>query len=88
MKFCIYDCTKEEKTELEEQGLYVYDLRMRDDWEDIGTIEPHVRVNNVGSIVTNEPIIFADNNDKFVDYMEFVENNEQVDKLEELKGVK
>ena len=82
MKFCI-DCVDDlDRLALECTGLFVYDLRARDDWKGVGTIEPSVLVNNVGNIITNEPITFVD--DWCVDFDEFIENNENVEVLDNL----
>lgn len=54
-------------------GLYVYELRSGDNGCIIATIEPRVRVNFVGSIITEEKLNFG----KFgaIDYAEFEKNN-------------
>lgn len=41
-------------------GLYHYDLRMTDDGERFGTLEPFAVVNHGGTVVTDEPIDFGE----------------------------
>jgi len=84
MRFCLYDCDTDEREKLESEGLFVYDLRLDDNCCDIATIEPYVWVNNGGNIVTSDKIIFLHDEDNFVDFETFCENNEQVDELWEL----
>lgn len=83
MKFLIVDYKdKQEKEDIQKQGLYCYDLRHSDDGAEIATIEKRVLVNRIGSIITNNELIF-DNND-FMDFEEFVLENLQVETIEEL----
>ena len=42
------------------EGLYRYDLRQSDDGDTFATIEPYVRVNHGGTILTKEPLEFGD----------------------------
>lgn len=53
------------------RGMYCYDLRMSDDGDRFATIEPKVRVNHGGSIVTKAPIDFAGK-----DYIALTEDTE------------
>jgi hypothetical protein len=77
--------SNESKQRLEELGLYCYDLRDSDDGRDIASIEKHVIVNRIGTMITNKKIKLGDKypND-FVDYNTFVKNNVQVDKIADL----
>lgn len=76
--------TKERK-ELEEKGLYCYDLRHSDFGGDIACIEKSVLVNRCGSMITNEEIPLGDKDpDDYVDYETFIKENESVSKIEEL----
>lgn len=90
MKYCLYNCFETERQELENKGLYVYDLRLDDNCCEIATIEPHVWVNNGGNIVTNERIIFTKglshfhDEDNFEDFEEFCNSNEQVENINDL----
>ena len=85
MKYCLYDVFDDyERRKLESQHLHVYDLRLNDDGDEIATIEPHVWVNNCGTIVTEEEIKFPNEQDKFVDFEEFCSNNDEVEELWEV----
>lgn len=90
MKFLITGYKdKPEKEEIERTGLYCYDLRHSDDGAEIATIEKNVLVNRIGSIITDQEILFGDKYpNNYIDYDEFVENNENVSKIEELKPTK
>ena len=90
MKYLITNFLNEkEKNKIKERGLYCYDLRLSDMKNEIATIEKNVLVNKVGSIITNEEIIFEEKLEKdFMYYTFFVENNEQVDRIEELINFK
>ncbi|CDA16238.1 uncharacterized protein BN716_01015 [Clostridium sp. CAG:571] len=88
MKYLITDIKgKEEKLKLEEMGLYCYDLRDSDDDRDVASIEKHVIVNRIGTMITNKEIKLGDKypND-FVDYNTFVNNedNKAVFTIQEL----
>lgn len=80
--------TKERK-ELEEKGLYCYDLRHSDLGGEIACIEKDVLVNRAGSMVTDEEIQLGDKypND-YKDYEEFIKENENVSSIEELLASK
>lgn len=77
--------SNESKQRLEELGLYCYDLRDSDDGWDIASIEKHVIVNRIGTMITNKKIELGDKypND-FIDYNTFVNDNVQVDKIADL----
>lgn len=93
MRFCIYDCCRDEKTiqKLKSKGLNVYYLRLGDNG-DTSTIEPYAWVNECGNIVTDEPITFTkgindcfgSGEDNFEDFEEFCSNNDEVEELWEL----
>lgn len=85
MKYLITDLNKEEKQQMEELGLYCYDLRDSDFGNDIASIEKRVVVNRIGSIITNEKIELGDKypND-FVDFNSFADKNKSVDTVKEL----
>ncbi len=51
------------------QGLYLYHLRMDDEQDHFTTIEPYVKVNHGGSVITKEPIDFGD-----ADHIAFTED--------------
>lgn len=86
MKYLITNHKDEkERKEIEDIGLYCYDLRLSDLGNEIATIEKRVLVNRVGSIITNEKIKLGDKfPDDFIDYEEFTSNNTSVDTIEEL----
>ncbi len=75
----------QERKELEEKGLYCYDLRHSDFGGEIACIEKYVLVNRVGSIITDEEIQLGDKypND-YKDYEEFIKENENANSIEEL----
>lgn len=77
--------TNSEKQEIQDLGLYCYDLRHGDDGE-ICTIERGVLVNRAGSIITDEELTFENNKviTDLIDYYEFSKENEEVDTIEEL----
>ena len=76
--------TNSEKQEIQDLGLYCYDLRHGDDG-DISTIEKSVLVNRAGSIITDEELKFGKTPATDMIYFdEFTENNNEVDTLEEL----
>ena len=78
-----------ERKELEEKGLYCYDLRHSDFGGKIACIEKDVLVNRVGSIVTDKEIPLGNKypND-YKDYEEFIKENESVSMIEELLSSK
>ncbi len=77
--------SSEERQNYENKGLYCYDLRNSDFGNDIGSIEKRVRVNNIGSMITNKKIKLGNRPDNdFVDYNTFVARNKSVDTIEEL----
>lgn len=85
MKFLVEgSLTKEERKVLEDKGLFCYELRDTDMKNDIGTIEEKVLANNIGSIITNEKLVFGEYPQNSINYMEFILENEQVDTIEEL----
>lgn len=51
-------------------NLYCYHLRESDDGTQFSTIEPRVKVNHSGSVITDEPIDFGD-----AGYIEFTDDN-------------
>lgn len=51
-------------------NLYCYHLRESDDGTQFSTIEPQVKVNHSGSVITDEPIDFGD-----AGYIEFTDDN-------------
>ena len=64
--------TKDRK-ELEEKGLYCYDLRHSDFGGEIACIEKDVLVNRAGSMVTDEEIQLGNKYpDDYKDYEEFI----------------
>jgi len=74
-----------EKKQLEEKGLFCYDLRDSDMGNSIATIEKSVLVNRAGSLITNEKIPLGNTySDNFIDYETFIANNELVNTIEEL----
>lgn len=87
MKYLItHSLSKDEKTDFEKQGLYCYDLRDSDEGNGIASIEKRVIVNNVGSIITNEEIKLGTKyEESFVDFEKFINSNQSVDIIEELK---
>ena len=80
MKYLVTESkTRKEKEQLEEMGLYCYDLRDSDFSNDIASIEKYVFVNNIGSMITNKEIKLGDKYpDDFVDYNTFVDNENNV----------
>lgn len=86
MKYLITSIlNNEEKEQLQKQKLYCYDLRYSDFGEKIATIEKNVLVNRVGSIVTNKEISLGKKySNNFVDYENFISNNEEVYTIQEL----
>lgn len=87
MKFLITGYKdKQEKEDIKKQGLYCYDLRHSDDGTEIATIERSVLINRVGSITTNEELTFDDTD--CIDFEEFLSENTQVDKIEQLLNSK
>lgn len=84
MKFLITNSlNKKERKEIEEKGLFCYELRDTDLGNGIATIEDKVLVNNIGSIITNEELMF-ENDKNGIDYIEFIINNKQVESIDEL----
>lgn len=77
--------SSEEKRKYEEMGLYCYDLRDSDFGNDIASIEKHVLVNRIGTMITDRKLKLEDKypND-FIDYDTFVEKNNQVDSIKDL----
>ncbi len=75
--------SKEERKELEDKGLFCYDLRSTDSGGWIGTIEKTVVVNNVGSIITDKKLPLESKN-SFIDYDEFISQNENAGTLNKL----
>lgn len=53
------------------KGLYCYDLRHSDDGCMFATIEPNVKVNHAGTVITDEPMDFGDQG-----YIAFTEDTE------------
>ena len=88
MKYLITNYkNKEEKQEIENNGLYCYDLRHNDNGIGIATIEKSVFVNRVGSIITNKKLNFGNKSyNDFIDFKKFSSENQQVDRIEELKN--
>ena len=86
MKYLVtHTLSSEERQNYEDKGLYCYDLRNNDFGNDIGSIEKRVRVNNIGSMITNKEIKLGNRPDNdFVDYNTFVARNKSVDTIEEL----
>lgn len=87
MKYFITEYKNNEtKDSLRTLGLYCYSLRTANGWNEIATIENNVLINLYGSIITNEEIKLGEEypND-FIDYKEFILNNEKVDSIFELK---
>lgn len=86
MKYLVtHTLSNEERNEYESKGLYCYDLRDSDFGNDIGSIEKRVRVNNIGSMITNREIKLGNRPDNdFVDYNTFVEHNKSVGTIDEL----
>lgn len=83
MKYYITDYVSDKnKEDLKKLALYSYDLRLSDFGGEIANIEPNVRVNNCGSIITDKEIDF--DTTKFVDYEDFCSKNIQVDSIEDL----
>lgn len=74
-----------DRKELEEKGLYCYDLRHSDFGGEIACIEKDVLVNRAGSMVTDEEIQLGNKYpDDYKDYEEFIKENENVNSIEEL----
>ena len=70
MKFLVTGhLTKEERQELEERGLFCYELRDSDMGNDINSIEKKVAINNVGAMVTNKEINFGKNSNNSKNYL-------------------
>lgn len=80
--------TNSEKQEIQDLGLYCYDLRSDDDSIGIATIEKNVVVNRIGTIITDEELYFVQNPYNFIEYEKFIAENEQVDKIEDLLSTK
>lgn len=77
---------RKEKQEIENDGLYCYDLRHNDNGIGIATIEKSVSVNRVGSIITNKEIKFGNKSyNDFIDFKKFSSENQQVDRIEQLE---
>ena len=85
MKFLVTGhLTNEERQELEERGLFCYELRDNDMGNDINSIEKNVAINNVGAIVTDKEINFEKSSNNSKNYLEFIAQNEPVNTIEEL----
>ena len=55
MKYLVtHILSKQERTEYESKGLFCYDLRDSDFGNDIASIEKHVGVNRIGSMITDK----------------------------------
>lgn len=68
---------------IKKHKLFSYGIRTGDDgWME--TIEPKVIVNNCGYIVTNKEISFENDDDKYVDYNEFIIQNVNVSSMKDL----
>ena len=80
MKYLVtHTLSKEERKEYESKGLYCYDLRDSDFGNKIASIEKHVMVNNIGSMITNKEIkLGKEYPNDFVDYETFVSKNDPV----------
>lgn len=76
-----------EKQEIENKGLYCYDLRHSDEGGEIAGIEKSVLVNRIGSIITDEKLKFGNKRyyNDFIDFKEFSANNTEVYTIEELQ---
>lgn len=55
------------KSSIVPDGLFKYDIRHDDINFDPISIEPFVFINYFGSIITNEPLTFINNKDKYID---------------------
>ena len=76
---------EQERKKYEEKGLFCYDLRDSDFNNDIASIEKHVYVNRIGSMITNNEIKFGNTiEDNWIDYNTFVRKNKSVNTIEEL----
>lgn len=53
------------------KGLYCYDIRHNDNGNSFATLEPKVKVNHAGSVITDEPIDFGEQG-----YISFTEDRE------------
>lgn len=87
MKFFITNYkNQEEKDELKNIGLYVYDLRHYDEeWDNIYSIEEHILVNRYGTILTSEPLSLKNKYpNNFILYEDFIKKNQKVKSVEEL----
>lgn len=87
MNYCItHILSNKERKDLTNKGFYCYDLRESDDGEKISTIEKSVLVNRVYSLVSDEEIPNESKmkNDFYVDYDNFLINNNEVDSLDDL----
>lgn len=87
MKYLITSYKKDtEKKEIENKGLYCYDLRQDNEEEKIATIEQNVLVNRIGSIITDEELEFNNqrNCNDFIDFDEFSIKNVEVETIEQL----
>jgi len=83
MKYYITDYVSDKnKEDLKKIALYCYDLRTSDLGGNIANIEPRVRVNNCGSIITDKPLYFDNKN--YIDYEDFISKNILCEKIEEL----
>lgn len=79
-----------EKQEIENKGLYCYDLRHSDEGGRIATIEKSVLVNRIGSIITDKKLTFDTKipYPDFIDFEEFSARNKEVQTIEQLLDAK
>ena len=85
MKFLVTGhLTNEERQDLEERGLFCYELRDNEMGNGINSIEKNVAVNNIGAIVTDKEINFDKDSNNSKNYLEFISQNELVNTIEEL----
>lgn len=83
--FITHHLNSEEKEKYTKEGLFVYDLRDDDFGEDIASIEKNVLVNRIGSIITDEEIIFSDKpEEQYYEYLPFIKKNICVQDINDL----
>ena len=70
MKFLVTGhLTNEERQDLEERGLFCYELRDNEMGNGINSIEKNVAVNNIGAIVTDKEINFDKDSNNSKNYL-------------------